>query len=101
MEYYRRFMEECRDVDYSLLGRGDEVGVQLYRNIWSGRHAQNRGLERIFYRHREPDGREEIRLTREGGCEVRGDLDADLLQMPRMMLVSHHRAHTKAGASAQ
>lgn len=98
-EYYRRFMEDCDEIDYCLRGRGDEVAVQLFRNVWQGRHDLNAGLERLLYRVRGP-GPSRIDSTGTA-CMDRRRLDGDLAQLPKPHFDAHHPAHTKAGAAAQ
>lgn len=93
--YYRKFMEDCPQIDYVLMGRGDEYGVQLFRNIASGREDRNHNLQRVMLRGTDHQGQPAI-LMGSGR-----DLDPDLAQVPVISFQSHHRAHTKKGALEQ
>lgn len=68
VELYTQFMEACAFIDYCYLQQGDQVGIQLFRNIVSGDAARSERLERVLYR-----AQGEIR--RGAGM----DLDADLV----------------------
>lgn len=110
-KYYRQFMEECPQIDYSRIGWGDEMAVQLFRNIWRGAHEANRSLHNVLYREPGVPGPAGIRMGQPGPFGMRIDADikaassvsigADWRHGPPKSEQAHHPAHTKSGALAQ
>ena len=49
-QYYREFMEACRELDYCYVGKSGIAAVQLLRNIVNGEHDRCGGIPNVVYR---------------------------------------------------
>lgn len=89
---YKEVMEGCAAIDYAFVGKVEASTLQLFRNIWAGRHDLNRSLNpRIVYR--DTDG--SVHLS---SPTCSGSIDPEVKNMSGLQ--KGLALHTNIGAAA-